>query len=149
MIKTKLYFGLIVVFFYLFCILYRTDTHLKSIVYKLVSGLYQSENQRIQAFYNECNRNKHAGDDTTSCSDQKCASHSVHSVDLNRLTLCEKDSSSSNLIISSNVSRRVEDNGQTKENNDVTTHNILSSSEAKIDGDDDDVEFYSPDDPIR
>lgn len=123
-----------------FCIFHRADNQLRAIVYKLVSGLYESESQRIHAFYEQ----------------HKTASHSNGAVDTStaspQIDLRNKDSEDGRTAGSS--TKR-----QTHNNNDVTitatttsVHSrILNNSSSNIGGEriDDDVEFYSVDNLIR
>lgn len=135
-------------------LLHRADNHLKSIIYKIVPGLYHFENQRKHAFYEERNKRiiAHGGcvGIRSNISRQKVASHDNGVAAETQIDLRERGGNNNN------------NNNTAENNNDVKTNNIAglcntnaaaaatngnnSSSEERID---DDVEFYSVDDPIR
>lgn len=102
----------------------RSDTQLKSIVYKLVPGLYQSERKRLQQFNDE---HKVVLSDHR----QKDASHLNSQLINSKFHTPQQQSLDST---AENNSRRSD------ECNDITY-----SGDVKID----DVDFFSADEPIR
>lgn len=102
---------------------YRSDTQLKSLVYKLVPGLYQSERKRLQQFNDE---------HKVVLSDHrpKAASHLNSQLINSKFHTPQQQPSDST---AENNSRRIDDN------------DISCSGDVKID----DVDFFSADEPIR
>lgn len=126
----------------------RPDNQLRSIVYKLVAGLYESEIQKRHAFYEQHNKTsvhnigEANGSNNTS---SNVASHSASVYSNEQIDLCGTKEGS----IGNEAQRK-----RTTENNDITTthHLMLNTAVASSSHIDDkiydDVEFYSADDPI-